>query len=121
MTNPFSFLTTKVVFGGMLIVIVTLLGVIVTPMLTLSVSSIRLLIDDAVKCSSAATASEIAKVRLEKLDVDTYIADQRRISENEDAIRKSIHKIDQNVDMLIRLQLQDRKATEKYRDNGGGK
>lgn len=117
MTNPFSFLTVRAVFGGMLLIIVTLGGVIISPILTLSTPGIRLMIDEAVKCATVATAQEIAKVRQEKLDIDTYIADQKRITENEDQIRKSIQKIDQNVDMLIRLQLQDRKATEKYRDN----
>jgi hypothetical protein len=109
MTNPFSFLTVKAVFGGMLAIIIVLGGVIVSPMLTLSVSSIKLMIDDAVKCSATATAQEIAKIDQKKLDVDTYIADQRRITENEDAIRKSIQKIDANVDMLIRIQLRNGK------------
>ena len=105
MQNPLSFLTSRSIFGAMLAIILVLGGVIITPFLTLSVPTIRLMIDEAVKCSAEATIKEVHKIRMEKLDVDTYVADQRRVTDNEDQIRKSIDRIDKNVDWLIKMQL----------------
>lgn len=86
--NPFSFLSTKVVFGGMLAIILALGGVIVTPMLTLSVPTIKLMIDDAIKCSSVATAQQIKDLDTSKLSVGTYVADEKRRAEERNGMEE---------------------------------
>lgn len=101
--NSFSFLTPKVVFGGMLAIIIGLGGLLLTPILTLSTPTVKLLITEAVKCSADATTNEMQKLKLEKLDVDTYIADQRRVSENDEKITESISRLDTKIDWLIKI------------------
>ena len=112
MPNPFQFLTARVVFGAMLAIILVLGGVIVTPFLTLSVPTIRIMIDEAVKCSAEATIVEVQKIRTEKLDVNTYIADQRRVTENEEHIRAQIASIDGKLDWLIKMQIRESRAVK---------
>jgi hypothetical protein len=118
-----KYLNVRTVFAAFILVIISLCGTIIV----LKEGSISAQIDQKVKvaleCAKFASAEALDKVDREKLDLSVYQADQKRIEVRVEEVQRAIEKIDRNVDMLIRLQLQgkkaidiDRKATKTWRE-----
>jgi len=111
-----KYVNVRTVLGVLVLVIVSLCGTIIV----LKDGAIADQIDKKVKyaldCAKFASAEAVERIDKEKLSVAVYVADQRRVETHIEEVKKSIEKIDKNVDMLIRMQLQGKKALDIDRE-----
>jgi len=107
-----KYLSVRSLLAVLILVIVTLCGTIIT----LKDSSISSQIDAKIKaafeCAKPASAEAVEKLDNKKLDVLVYVADQKAVEKQIEDIKRVVEKVDRNVDMLIRLQLQGKRAAD---------
>ena len=114
-----KYLNVRTVLAALVLVIISLCGTIIV----LKDGNIGAMVDQkikaALKCTNLANAQAIEKLDKEKLDVSVYssdrIGDQKIIKDFIERTDKNFERIDKNVDMLIRLQLQSKKAADMDR------
>jgi len=107
-----KYLNVRTVLGVLVLVIISLCGTIIVLKEGNFSSMVDAKIKAALECVSTKNAEAIDKLDKEKLDVFVYMADQKTILESIKRIDERNARIDENVNMLIRLQLQSKKAAD---------
>jgi len=107
-----KYLNVRTVMATLVLVIISLCGTIIVLKDGNLSSMVDAKIKAALECASVSNAQAIDKMDKEKLDISVYTADQKVILESIKRIDERNARIDENVNMLIRLQLQNKKTAD---------